>query len=620
MKPRSLAAVVLLLLCSSSWAQGTPPKAWQPKGAVPRPTTPAAPANPAPAPQLPRVGKDGRPIKIYDGVPDTGQFLPDTTIIGRIDERVFRVHEFRERWFASYMLDRPKPDSAGRLQFLNSMVNKEVLAALARDVNRPLTFEDRSSLRETQERLLSNVVFARLIADSSHWTMDEVRHVYEQGNYRLHVQHIVVDHPAVAEQARADVAGKRMDWTQAVRQYSNGRGDQGPDGDLGWVQRTFFDPAPALEIFDLPDGGVSSVFRSDNGWEFVRVIERRPEKQPTIETLGKLLSQEVLAVKVSRRTEQVRVQIRERIGMVYDTTNIAWASSLFRDTERQTQGTGDKPVIDMSGMVPEFQAGDTSRVLARWKDGQFTLGGFMVEFQEIPVPQREKIGSFTAFRSALDRFVLEPFMAQLAAERGLDRDSLVVTGMARREEQIRVEHLFADSIEARLSVTSQEREKYYRDHLPDYYGLQSVTYAGIMRHTKAGADSVEARLKAGETAASILLADSLAGLHSGGIRTMREDEHGTYQKPLFEELKPGGVLRVGPDKAGDYLVMQKLAHDPGHQLSFREVATVVDESVQNIKAEKMLQRFMARHRSKHRVTLHPELLMRILLTDPTIDG
>ena len=591
MKPRSLSALGILLLCTAA-------------------SSPAAPG--------PGGAKPARPVRFVGGVPDTGQFLPDTAVLGRVDDKVFHVRDFRERWFAAYVPDRPSPDSAGRAQFLTSMVDKEVLGALARRVDRPLGFEDRQVLREARQRLLSNVTFARLVADSVRFTMDEVRHLYEQGNHQLHLQRILGSDPGVLERARAEVIAKRIPWSVAVKKYSLAQHD-GPNGDLGWVQRNDLDPAPALEVFDLPDGGISSVFRAGTAWEFVRVVERRPQKQGVFEPLAKLLSGEVRAMKLARRTEQLRAEVRQRIGMAYDTTNIVWAADLFAETERQAQGTPEDPVIDISGTVPDFQPSDTARVLATWKDGRYSLGQFLTTYNQIPPVQRDRIGSFIGFRSALDRFTLEPFMAEVAVERGLDRDPIVTAGLAKREEQMRVEHLFADSVESRVTVTGEEREKYYQDHLPDFYGIQSVTYAAIVRHSKAGADSVEARLRAGESAASVLRADSLAGFQSGSIRTVTERDQDQYHKPLFEELRPGGTLRIGPDKLGDHMVLQKITHDPGHQLKLAEVMDLVDESVRNLNAEAMLKALLARHRQEHRIELHPELVMRIGLRDPASD-
>ncbi len=597
MRPRSFAALGLLLLGCAAGAHALAP------GSPPHPSAPATPPSAT------------QPIVTINGVRDTGQYLPDTTVLGRVDGRVFRIGEFVDRWFASYFLDRPRADSAGRYEFLNSMVNKEVLADLARRVNRPLGFEDRAALRETRERLLSNATFARLVSDSAHYTNDEVRHLYQQGQYELHLQRIVSADPGSAERARAEVIGKHLPWTEVAQRYSL---FPDADGDLGWVRRDSIGPAAALDIFDLPDGGISQIHRDGDGWWFAQVLGRRPHVQPPLSQVGKMLAQEILGVKLNTRTEVLRQQVRREIGMVYDSTNIAWATAVFAERERQTRGTSKLPVIDMSSEAPQFEPADTSRRLARWKDGTLTLGDFLAEYNATPVIGRDKITNFAAFRGVLDGYILEPYMAELAVRRGLDRDPIVTEGMAKKEEQIRVEHLFGDSIEARLWVSNEERRQYYEAHLPDFMSLQSVTYAAIARSSRAGADSVVARLKAGERATDVLRADSLSGLASGSIKVEGERDGSEMHLLVFNEMREGDVHVLGPDKEGYYLVLQKLVHDAGHQLSLDQVMTLVDESVQNLKAERMLKEFIARHREGHVIELHPERLMRVKLVDPSI--
>ncbi len=607
MNVRPLAALGLLLACTAAWAQGTAPRAWKtPPKSSPAATTKAAPA-PAPKKKI---------LHYVDGVPDTGQFLPDTAFLGRIDDRVIRVRDFLDRWFASFMPDLPKSDSAGRFEFLNSMVNKEILADLAHRANRPLTFEDRQRIREARQRSLSNAVFARLVADSVYVSRADIEHMYEQVGFRLHLQQIVSDNAARVEAARTEVVSGRTTWAEAAKKYSNHQGDTGPDGDIGWLSRLDFGPAPALEIFDLPDAGISSLFHDDKGWRIVHVLGRRPEKRPALSVIAAPLRNEMMDVKLARRIEVVRSQIRQRIGMVYDTTNIAWASGLFRENEARNTDAQGRKIIDLGGSLPVFTPADTARVLARWNGGTFSLGAFLDNYNAIQPMQRDAVGSFGQFRSTVDRFVFEPFMAQLGDERGLEKDSMVVAQVARTEEQVRVEHLFSDSVESRVSLTPRDRRDYYEANKSRYVTWQNVHFAAITRPARAGADSVAARLKAGESAAAILAADSLAGHLTGSIRDLRQDERSPYNKILFEEMRPGGIEVVGPDKEGIFMVLQKLRHDGNRQLSYEEVQGLVDESLQNTRMDEALKALIARHRPEHVIELRPERMMLIMLVEP----
>jgi len=221
-----------------------------------------------------------------------------------------------------------------------------------------------------------------------------------------------------------------------------------------------------------------------------------------------------------------------------------------------------------------------------------------------------------ALKDQVNALILEPTMIQLAHDRGIDKDPEAVALISKKREQLLVEHLYQDSIQAHVRVTPQMRRKYYEDHKPGFFTYPKVRFAAIGTHSRAGADSLKARLAKGEKAEAILLADSLAGIRRGSIQERYQNEHGPYQKVLFEELRPGQTTVDGPDKTGDYIVLQLLAFDPGHQLKYEEVERMVDESVQNVVADQMFKAFVARHRKQYRVESHPELVMRIRIQNP----
>jgi hypothetical protein len=306
--------------------------------------------------------------------------------------------------------------------------------------------------------------------------------------------------------------------------------------------------------------------------------------------------------------------------MKYDTTAIGWAAAHFGETaglQRDAEGT---TVIEVHPTLPEFSDSDTARVLARWNGGRLTLGEFLHGYTETPPAQRKNVNDPGAMTAAIDGIVLEAGMADLARERGLDRDPLAIAMTEKRREQILVEHLFQDSVESRVWVSPEDRRKYYEAHKPEFFTFRKVTFAAFYREGREGADSLAARLRAGTRATDVLREDSLAGRVRGAIQERREDERGTpYYKVLFEELRPGQVTVSGPDKSGDFLVIQMLDHDAGRQLPYEEAQSIIDESLQNMKAEQLLKAFIERRRGRYRIETHPELVMRIRLTDPTAD-
>ncbi len=607
MKRRALASFALLLLGSVTFA-AAPVKPWTPAAGKP-----AAPADSQSAPR--------KYVTYVNGVPDTGQFLPDTALLGSVDDRRFSVLEFRQNWYSSYALDRPAPDSAGRFQFLTAMTDKEVLARLARRVNRPSTFEDRAVLREHTQRVLSNMTFQRLVADSAVPSEAEIRRAYDQSLQLRHFQHVLTATRADAEQVRKELAAGRITWPQAVARYSIAQQDSGPDGDMGWVQRSALPLNQGFALCDLKDGQISHVYMDKDGFQVLRLLGRRPNPMPPYERMHSILADQLTPLKINQRVEQMRGVLRERTGLAYDSTNIAWAADLFAKTAALKKRPADgEPTLDLSSSIPRVTPADTGRVLARWKAGQFTLRRFLSVYRGVSPVRRPEVQTFESFRSFLDGSLLEPYMADLGTERGIDRDPLTISQIERKREELMVQHLFEDSVQAKVWITPEERQQYYQSRLREFWTYQGVRYAAIARGTRAAADSLADRIRHGESAEAIMREDSLRlGRSTGSIRSERENQPGPFFALLSQDLKPGDVMVQGPVKDDEYAVIQKLEHDPGRQLRYDEVEKIVDESLQNIKGEQMLKEFIARHRLEHRIVLHPERIMLVRLTDPLQD-
>ncbi|HEY2954454.1 MAG TPA: peptidyl-prolyl cis-trans isomerase [Candidatus Eisenbacteria bacterium] len=609
MSPRGLKLATLavpLALAFATPSHPAPPRAWKPPSQ--RPGAPAESAAAAPAKR--------RPVRWINDQPDTGQFLPDTVLLARVNDRVIRVRDYVAAYFRAYAPDRPLPDSAGRIQFLNSMINKDVLGLMALQINRPLSFEDRAALREHRQRVLSNALFQRSVADSAIVSEDEVRRLYDQLGYALHLRHIQFADHATAERVQRELAAGRVRWEDAVRMHSAAPdSDRAKGGDLGWRIRLGFDPALAAAVFALKPREISPLFQDGRFYQLFQALERRPQPAARYESVRPGLWDEVRSRKVAQRGAAVQALLRDEIGMTYDSTNILWASSHFSPSV--TMGReGNASSLEVNADLPEFTPADTARVLARHRYGHLTLGGFLESYEAIPPMVRPSVNDFESMRTHVDAIVLEPHRADMAVRRGLERDSLVVAQLEEKREQILVEHLYADSIGSKVWIRPEERPKYYQEHLASFFTFPRVKYAAFARDSRADAESLAARLRAGEKAEAFLRTDSLLGRITGSIQERSANDHGTaYYKLLFEELRPGGVSVEGPDRRGDYAVIQLLSYDPGRQLSYQEVESVIDESLQNLRAEELLKEFLARHRKRYRIVARPELLGRVAMVE-----
>lgn len=545
--------------------------------------------------------------------------LPDSALLARVDDRIIRVFDFRERYFEADPTFRPRADSAGRADFLNTLIDRHVMSFTALKINHPLNFEDRLRLTPHINAVLQNVLYKRLVTDSLHIKEADLETVMKQFGYDQHLQSILFRERSLAERVRGDLARGTIPWTSAVERYSMTKGN--PQGDMGWVERTNARGELAIKTFDLNPGAVSDVILDPEGYRVFRSVERRPARSTIPASFSRTVALEDLkALKRGPYVRKFNESIRRFAGVVYDTANIEWAADRFK------QAYAAKPpspagTLDMTEIMPEFGPADTGRVLARTKTRSISVGDFVYGYSTIPVLYRDKISSLEPFINSFDGPAFEAERVQMALALGFDQDPEARRIIDERREGILVEHLYQDSVINKVLVTPDMRRQYYKQREKEFVSFPRVRYARFLRPNEASTRSLMARLQGGEAAHRILQADSLMGDDSTGtIEEVLKPNAGEYTKLLFEELHPGQVTTVGPDKNGQYFVFQSLAYDPERQLAYTEVQGIIDESLQNLESERILHEFLARRRRAYRIESHPEMVMRFELDDPVRDS
>jgi hypothetical protein len=348
------------------------------------------------------------------------------------------------------------------------------------------------------------------------------------------------------------------------------------------------------------------------------MAEQRPSEPPFFATQPYRLRAEITKARQVVLVERIQSRMSKEIGLTFDEPNILWASSFFEaGSAIAPDSTGVTHVRPLK--VPTFAPEDTGRVLARWREGSLSLARLLAAYSEENFLLRGSLHSPDDFRLKVRSVVLKPYLTEHARQLGLERDPLTLAEVAKKREELMVEHVYHDSIDSHISVTERDLHRFYDQHVAHYLTYPVMHYAAIRTPTKRQADSLAALIRGGALPQDIMRADSLrTGQRVGRFMTMTQevDEGREYYELLMEQLKPGQVT-VQPFQKGGWCVLQSVAFDPGHQLSFAEARSVVEESVQNEAAEELLKRFLARHRQMLRVEAHPELVMRIDFRDPS---
>jgi hypothetical protein len=546
--------------------------------------------------------------------PAAPQVLPDSFVIARVGERPISVYGFRDAYFASDATLRPMPDSLGRLEFLQVLINKEILGQTALKAGYQFGFEDRATMRDFQNQILSNMLFLREVHDSSAIGEDSLRHVYQFYQRELKLRILYFTDRSQAEYTRQQLIGGKLLWSVALARYGV-QGKTVHDGLSDWIKFQSLPIEVALQIWPLRVGEVSPIILAANGYHVVQAIDSRPATVTPYSGLHAFLKGTMRGAEATVRKERMQHAAKAGLDVVYDTTNVRWAAAHFREAVRVV-GEGLGTTIAMDENVPEFKPEDSERLLATWKDGRITLGKVLSEYTGMTPWLRPSISTPERMIGFIDALILGPRMVQFALERGYDKDPVYLAQVAFRREAILVGHMVDDSVLSRINVSREERHAYYDQHPDRFKSFPEVRFAVLVRTSKAAADSTRAQLAAGVSIDSLVAIDKRRGVAGSDYGTVTTASNTDYRKILFEELRPGKNTVVGPDAQKLYAVIHEIAYDPGHLVPYEQMESSIDESVRNIKGDAAMRVFIARHAREYAIESHPELIMRIPLTDP----
>ncbi len=536
-------------------------------------------------------------------------FLPDTAIIAFVGDKPIVAREFTDLYESSYPEGKPRSDSLGRVQFMNSIVSKVLLANAAREANRPLTFEDRATLKEYSNTVYANRLYSLAVADSVNVTEEEARALWDCYKSRYRLRRILFARLNDAQRVRKELMTGRLGFALASKTYGVGE-ETVRDGDMGWYDcgRLGFGLAPL--IMGLRPGQYSDLNRSDRGYELFQLMDRTAAEPPAYEGIRTYILGQVRELRAARRAEAMQLEVADRIHLKPDSVNIAFAAPHFP----VASSSGARGDLNIDTSVPAFSPDEMARTLATYDGGKLTLGDFVHSYSELTPMIRPTVNDYWLLRNAVIASATSRFMPELAIARGIDKDPGVQTSISRRTEEIMVEHLYADSVESKIWVNPETRREFYEKSKRKLVTFEVANYGIIARDTRAQADSLAAELKRGLSFRAALERDSLLGRQLGSIKQVREDQPGdAMYKLVFESMKEGNVDIAGPGRDGTYFVVQCLERVPGRQLSYEESESIVDEALQNEQAEVLLAEFMGRLRSRWPVSILYDRLMHIRL-------
>lgn len=405
-----------------------------------------------------------------------GTVTPDTALV-EVRGKAITARQLSE--FVQALPENLRSKSAGSQaaeEYLRSLVDRELLVGEARKRSvQELPGYTRVLGELTNKRLIerrSN----ELIAQQVQITEQDLKDTYQRlgVGWEVWPAHILSATEADAREViRKLQAG--ADFSELARQRSRAA-DASKGGNLGG----FFgqdDAVPALRdaTFGKPVGFISEPIHTRDGWEVVKVLDRR--ETPFEKVRGSILSR-LRQQRMAEKQMQVLAGLRSDYGVRFNTPNLA-AALLLR-----ANGVSS--------------GADPGAAVAEYKGGRVTVGTLV---ESLAKDRRAAVVRDTAAaRRYVEREILADSLLLLSArEAGYAQEPDMVAWRERKSEELLVSQLRMDEVVRRVEVSDDEAMRFYDEHLVDYTAVPGpIELTEVIVETKDEADRVLRAAQGGE--------------------------------------------------------------------------------------------------------------------------
>jgi peptidyl-prolyl cis-trans isomerase C len=228
----------------------------------------------------------------------------------------------------------------GKRKLLTEIITVKLLSAEARRLNldkdpvaaaRIQSAVDQTLAREYQGFLVSQIE----VSDA------EVKAFWEQHKERFNTPeqaragHIVVKTEAEAEAVKAELA-KGRDFAEVAKEKSFGP-EREKGGDLGWFKRRALIKPLDEAVFSLKEEEVSAPVKTDAGYHFLKLYERKPAVEKPYEEVQENVRQVVIVERAYEKMEETkkRLSLEYNVEVVNDPADLPLKEDVLQKIEEE---------------------------------------------------------------------------------------------------------------------------------------------------------------------------------------------------------------------------------------------------------------------------------------------
>lgn len=502
----------------------------------------------------------------------------DDETIANVGGRKITVKKFREDFELAPKYVRSKKGTEAARQHLEAMIEKELLVLEAERRNLDKDEKIQTRLKWVERTTVRDQFYKERIREKVEITDAELREAFVKYNKSIRARHLFA--PSEEE---AYALLKRIrdgeDFAELAKECFSDSQLARSGGDLGYF--TFGDSDEAFEkaAFDLDVGEISQPVATRWGYHIIKIEDIKRNVLVTEDDFA--LKRPALSTLIRKRKEKALAD--QFVHDFMTAKNIRVHKDAFLLIFEQCQSLANGREARLPPYIPVLGEVEINRldrnlqvyrddILLEFDGGSWSIGDFVEKLSQMPLIQRPKLSSLKRFRDDLAGMLRDELLSQEGY-----RQNLHDTPRVREEVNTWRDEILSlgmkSTVASEVIVSDQEIREFYKSHSYNYTRPREVKIQEILVESKALADDLLRRAKAGEDMAALARQYSLrkeTAKHGGELGYFSRGSYGKigqiafglrlgeFSVPVELERKRYCILRVIGHKGKEVEDLEKV--------------------------------------------------------------
>lgn len=526
-------------------------------------------------------------------------------VLASVGQRKITLSAFRAA-FGSLVAANAQPDTTvvgWQGKMIQDLINKELMEQEGLRLMPELDENQKRRLRRFAEGQLLGLLNTNEVIKKAVVSDADLRAVYDRHDREVFGRHILVSDEAQIREIEKDLAAGG-DWNGLALSKSLDWDSGKNGGAIGWVKPLQMVEPFEAALFSLKPGEQSAAFQTRFGWHIVRCDSVRTVSRPEFSAVEAVIRSGLTQQRGMSRQEAFMKEVMDEARPENVAETLALLDKKYVFEVPAEQAADPMAKLNAHRETPTFTAEELKLTVVKFADRPaLTVKDYNEALTWMPPGVWPSGGGVDEIEESLKQILRTRLLMERAKKLGLDTSPEYVNLIKKKENEIRVNSLYYNEIQGKVSLTDADLRSYFEAHRSDFQIRERASLArmetadsttaaraAVAWRSGKSRDQVEAMVKAADPAAR-----TTAETMDPQFMSPRGSEPDLDEGVYAEATQIGDI--VGPvwvpsQKGGRWVVAKVVDRQPERAMTYDEAAEYVKTSARTAGAEEGLRRML----------------------------